>query len=114
MRRGKEIAQGSHASMEFIIAHLRSAERERVVEVNLDQTEISWIRTGTKKICLQVSNEHELMEAHQNALTHGLRSHLVRDSGKTEFGGVPTFTACAIGPNFSDEIDKITEALKLY
>ncbi|MFC1681606.1 peptidyl-tRNA hydrolase [Pseudomonadota bacterium] len=44
----------------------------------------------------------------------GLRSYLIRDSGRTEFGGVPTLTACAIGPDDSDKIDAVTKDLKLY
>ena len=114
MRRGKEIAQGSHASMEFLVSRLRSAEQAGVVNLELESSEISWLREGTRKICLQVSSEQQLLDIHEKALGHGLKSHLIRDSGKTEFGGIPTLTACAIGPDSSDEIDAVTGDLGLY
>jgi PTH2 family peptidyl-tRNA hydrolase len=38
---------------------------------------------------------------------------LIIDSGKTEFGGVPTKTCLAIGPDYSEKIDKVTGNLKL-
>ncbi len=34
-------------------------------------------------------------------------THLVTDSGLTEFKGVPTNTCIAIGPDFEDRIDVI-------
>lgn len=109
MRRGKEIAQGSHASMEFIVRQLRD---QGVVE--LDQITLQWISNGAAKVCLQVSSEEDLVLFHQKALEAGLQSNLIRDSGRTEFGGVPTLTSCGIGPNYEDDIDQITGGLSLY
>lgn len=114
MRRGKEIAQGSHASMEFIVARLRHMNHVRVATIELDQEEQTWIGEGMAKVCLQVASEQELLDCHQTALNRNLRSHLIRDSGRTEFGGTPTLTACAIGPNESTEIDAVTGGLDLY
>ncbi len=37
----------------------------------------------------------------------------IRGGALTEFGGVPTLTACAVGPWWSDEVDRITGHLKL-
>ena len=54
------------------------------------------------------------MTHHRQALEQGLTSHLIRDSGRTEFGGVPTLTACAIGPDEGTRIDQVTGDLKLY
>tara|TARA_Y100000310_G_C20530244_1_gene738066 strand:- start:128 stop:259 length:132 start_codon:yes stop_codon:yes gene_type:complete len=34
---------------------------------------------------------------------------MITDAGNTEFGGIPTNTAVAVGPAKSDEIDKITK-----
>lgn len=51
---------------------------------------------------------------HRKALTLGLKSHLIRDSGRTEFGGVPTLTACAIGPDPAEQIDEVTGSLEPY
>ena len=44
----------------------------------------------------------------QLARDAGLPTALIRDAGHTEFGGVPTLTACAIGPARVEDIDPIT------
>jgi PTH2 family peptidyl-tRNA hydrolase len=106
MRRGKEIAQGAHASMAFLIRNnLRSAPTESFE---------GWLDSGQTKICLQIHSEEELLELHEKARKMGLRSHYITDAGRTEFNGVPTITSLAIGPNKSEDIDKVTGHLKLY
>jgi len=117
MRRGKEIAQGSHASMDFLVSPLRSmlkASTDTRCTVEITEVEKIWMIVGMAKICLQVSGEAELLSFHEKALNAGLKSHLIRDSGRTEFGGVPTYTACAIGPDHSAVIDAVTGGLVLY
>ena len=116
MRRGKEIAQGSHASMEFLIDPLRTGLRADGVAVPLTLTtqEAAWIVHGAAKICLQVASEADLVSCHQAALAKGLKSYLIRDSGRTEFHGEPTLTACAIGPDEAARIDEVTGGLTLY
>jgi peptidyl-tRNA hydrolase, PTH2 family len=54
------------------------------------------------------------VDLHEAALARGLRSHLIRDSGRTEFSGVPTLTALAIGPDIADTIDQVTGHLTIY
>ena len=71
MRRGKEIAQGSHASMQFLTeqinAHLNSdalpLENHQSLQtrVNLSVTEANWINEGMAKVCLRVDSEEELL-----------------------------------------------------
>ena len=114
MRRGKEIAQGSHASSEFLIKKLRSTQEGAVAMLRLRKPEVEWIQKGMAKVCLKVNSEEELLQCHERAKEAGLSSHLIRDSGRTEFGGVPTYTACAIGPELSKNIDHITGHLQLY
>ncbi|MCP4286921.1 MAG: aminoacyl-tRNA hydrolase [Gammaproteobacteria bacterium] len=115
MRRGKEIAQGSHAAMEFLVSRLRPGlDGGATINVNLDEVERFWIIHGMAKVCLQVSSEQALIDCHQKAILQGLESHLIRDSGRTEFGGVPTYTACAIGPDEASRIDQVTGDLSLY
>ena len=115
MRRGKEIAQGSHASMAFMVRRMRSVPLlKRRVSLALNDAEMYWITKGMAKVCLKVNSEEELMAHHEKALAAGLESHLIRDSGKTEFNGVPTVTACAIGPDEPERIDAITGELSLY
>lgn len=110
MRRGKEIAQGSHASMAFLT---------RQLDGNNDKVKISdeareWMENSFTKICLQIEGEKELMEIFQAAKEKKLEVHLVTDAGLTEFNGVPTNTCIAIGPNYSDKIDEVTGHLKPY
>lgn len=110
MRRGKEIAQGSHASMAFLFDKLGF---EKPMS-SLSNEEIEWIKGSFTKVCLQVNSEEELLLLHNKALQEKLTSYLITDSGFTEFSGRPTVTAIAIGPHESEKIDKITSKLRLY
>ena len=56
----------------------------------------------------------ELKEIEAQAKEANLEVHLIVDSGRTEFNGVPTPTCLAIGPDEADKIDEITGGLKLY
>lgn len=118
MRRGKEIAQGSHASMAFLVAQLTSTDfnesQTQDFTIRLTNVEKTWLARGMAKICLRVNSEQDLLHYHQQALAAGLTSHLIQDSGRTEFKGQPTYTACAIGPNDSQQIDAITGELVPY
>jgi len=115
MRRGKEIAQGSHASMEFLMGEIRRklSENEEI-KIELNELEKTWIAGGMAKICLRVNSEEELLALHEKALRKGLKSALIQDSGRTEFGGRPTLTSCAIGPDRAETLDEITGDLTLY
>ncbi|MGZ3473591.1 MAG: aminoacyl-tRNA hydrolase [Polyangiales bacterium] len=111
MRRGKEIAQGSHASMAFLTERLRIAHG---AAPHLSDVEREWLFAHCAKICVRVDSEAELLDVHHKARAAGLESHLIRDAGHTEFGGVPTLTACAVGPDEAERIDPITSSLTLY
>ncbi len=121
MRRGKEIAQGGHASMKFLAQKIRDVQNNRVTSmagehfpIFLSAPEEAWLLGKFAKICVRVDTEEELLAIHQKALDAGLVSCLVTDSGKTEFDGVPTNTCIAIGPDEAEKIDVITGNLKLY
>ena len=115
MRRGKEIAQGSHASLAFLSEQIiKSLKDGGPVIVGLDEAARKWLTTGPTKVCLQVRSEDQLVDCHKTTLALGLKSHLVRDAGHTEFGGVSTLTACAIGPDYSHVIDQVTGGLQRY
>lgn len=116
MRRGKEIAQGSHASMAFLVETvIRACDpltgRGSVV---FDAVALAWMTTSNRKVTLQARSEEELFGLHQKAIDAGLRSHLITDSGRTEFGGTPTITTLAIGPDLAASIDEITGHLTIY
>jgi PTH2 family peptidyl-tRNA hydrolase len=105
MRRGKEVSQGAHASIAFL---LKGGGSPFDAETKL------WVQEGQTKITLQTNSEEELNELHEKAKELGLRSHLITDAGRTEFNGVPTKTCLAIGPNRASDVDEITGNLKLY
>lgn len=107
MRRGKEIAQASHASSAFL--SLRALTEEKITKIQKE-----WLKGDHTKICLCVNSEEELFRIHEEAIDLGIESHLVRDLGKTEFKGQITPTCCAIGPDYAHKIDKITKDLKCY
>lgn len=115
MSRGKEIAQGAHASIKFISDRLRKSTLiDTCFQLTLSKIEQDWIYGVFAKICLQVNSEAELLEIHNKAQEAGLISSIIEDSGKTVFHGVPTYTCLAIGPDESQKIDSITGHLKLY
>ncbi len=118
MRRGKCVAQGCHASLKVIIDNNLNHDwldeqtgdaKEMGVEAAFD-----WLNGSFTKICVVVNSEEELLKVYNEAKDKGLFCSLIQDAGLTEFGGVPTYTCCAVGPNWDDEIDPITKDLKLY
>lgn len=113
MRRGKEIAQGSHASQAWLLKRFKGGD-EDTSYVRLNSLEREWLDSGTKKIVLQVESETDIVNLHDHAKQLGLEANLIVDHGLTEFGGVPTITALAIGPAKDEAIDSITGKLKLY
>lgn len=109
MRRGKEISQGAHAAMMWLIER---ANRPHICSFSYDESE--WMNGLFTKVTVQVDSEKELLDIYNKAKEQGLTAYYVTDVGKTEFGGVPTITALAIGPNESEKIDLVTKELKLY
>lgn len=114
MRKGKMVAQGAHASVQVSIK-LYSEIHDH--DSNLDETTVKnfldWINGLQTKVCVGVSSEQELGTIYAAARSAGLPCSIITDAGKTEFGGVPTKTAVAIGPAEASEIDKITGHLSL-
>jgi PTH2 family peptidyl-tRNA hydrolase len=107
MRRGKEIAQGAHASMIWLALRIRQPG------YIFTETERRWLDGAFTKVCVRVDSEAELRAVVQKAKEAGVMAHFCVDAGRTEFHGVPTPTCCAIGPDFADRIDPITGHLKL-
>lgn len=107
MRRGKENVQAAHASMGWLATRVRDAV------TMLSAAEAQWLNGGTKKICVQVESEEELIKIFTEAQKAKLMVHLVTDAGLTEFAG-PTKTCLAIGPDYAEKIDPVTGDLKTY
>lgn len=124
MRRGKEIAQGAHASIAFMTDRLFQWGAPGRIDNHVDQkymavgffteTEVEWMRGNFRKICCVVNSEDELRELADKAKAAGLVCEMIEDTGLTEFGGVPTLTALAIGPDTDEKMDPVTGHLKLY
>lgn len=102
MGKGKIAAQACHASIESFI-HAQKICPNIVKE---------WLRSGQKKVVLKVNSEKELLEVFKNANIEGLPCSLIRDAGRTQIEP-GTITAVGIGPEKEDNINKITEKLKL-
>ena len=134
MRKGKMIAQGSHASMKVLLDERWSApvwEKQvlgpqeatwslaeipgahRSYLIGLDDAKYEWLTGLFTKICVQVGSKEELLALLQKAQECHLPCALIEDSGLTEFHGNKTATCIAIGPADAEVIDKITGHLKL-
>ena len=111
MRRGKQIAQGAHASMAFLTRRLQS--RSSICMDDFSPNEQTWIAGSFAKVCVRCNSEQELMTIHDKAIEMGLEVHLITDSGRTEFHGQPTRTCLAIGPDDASKIDQVTGHLEL-
>ncbi len=111
MRKGKMIAQGAHASMRAVLALGRLEDGRWVIP--LDERLEPWLLGRFKKVCVYVNSEAELLALHAQAEAAGLINALIQDAGLTEFGGVPTYTAIAVGPDRADRVDAITGTLPL-
>ena len=107
MRRGKEIAQGAHASMIWLALSIRQPG------YTFTEAERRWLDGAFTKVCVRVDSEEELLAVVQKAKEAGVLVQLCVDAGRTEFHGVPTPTCCAVGPDFPDRIDPITGHLRL-
>ena len=116
MRRGKEIAQGAHASTAWLADRVLQgfSPNGTVDHLALSAAERSWLRSSFRKVTVKVNSEEELLAVYQAALEAGLVVHLVTDRGLTEFGGVPTRTCLAVGPDYDDLVDPVTGGLELY
>lgn len=118
MRKGKMIAQGSHASVGVVLGILHPDTNPIEWDRGKMTTEqgraiTSWLEGQFSKICVYVESEDQLMEIYKKAILANLPVKLITDSGKTEFHGNPTRTCLAIGPAWSKDIDAITGNLKL-
>jgi PTH2 family peptidyl-tRNA hydrolase len=115
MRRGKEIAQGAHAAMAWLSRRLAWDEGVATPEVScFSAPERQWLGGEFTKIVCVVDSLGELHEVLAAARLAAVEAHEMVDSGHTEFRMVPTVTCIAIGPDYADRIDPITQHLKLY
>lgn len=120
MRAGKLAAQVAHASVAALLSnahshvHVTESAANPALVIPLDPDLQAWLSGQFKKICVYVQSEEELLSFHEKALNTGMRCALIRDNGLTEFGGVPTYTALAVGPHPKARLDPLTGQLPLY
>lgn len=120
MRKGKMIAQGAHTPMKMLcdnygsIVQHEDGDEEYVIRIpkKTDPYVFAWMTEIFKKIVVK-GELSDLITAFQEAKMEGIPCTLIEDKGLTEFGGNVTITACAIGPDDPEKIDKITGHLNL-
>lgn len=117
MRKGKMVSMGSHASMLSLVSHLHIDTIDKKSHIgtiiDIDSPLALWLSGSFAKITLGCNSEEELFELYNKAKSMNIPVVMITDNGVTEFNGVKTNTAIAIGPYHKDEIDKITKDLKL-
>jgi PTH2 family peptidyl-tRNA hydrolase len=123
LRRGKECSQSAHAAMIWLVERLgfRAGFFKRlwiafkfIFLLNFSKEEVTWLTGSFTKICVRVNSEQELLSIVEQAKNRGIVAKVVTDAGRTEFHGVPTVTACALGPDESGKINEVTGHLELY
>jgi PTH2 family peptidyl-tRNA hydrolase len=113
MRKGKLVAQGAHASLGAILQQCKQDGDKLILDLN-DERMAPWLTGRFKKICVYVNSEEELLSLYAQARLSDMVCSLITDAGLTEFNGVPTKTAVAIGPDREDKIDAICKHLPLF
>ncbi len=99
MPKGKLAVQCSHAAVESAL----NSDKNKVKE---------WLNEGAKKIVLKAEDEKELLKYNKLAKDSGLKTALIKDSGKTFFKK-PTITCLGIGPDDENKIDRVSGSLKM-
>lgn len=121
MRKGKMVAQGAHASMKVLLDLMKSEISSdysdnlevRTLDLPNESALKNWLNGIFTKVCVSVDSEEELVGIYELAKELSIPCSMIIDAGLTEFGGVPTKTAVAIGPDWEDRINELTRHLKL-
>lgn len=122
VRSGKLMSQTAHAAMMWLSRRVQAIwEREEVnvlgedmgpISGRFSEAEKAWLKGSFAKIVVAVDSEAELRRLVALAWSRNLQAEICTDNGSTEFGGVPTVTCAAIGPDFAEKIDEVTGSLK--
>jgi len=110
---GKLMAQCCHASMAAATSNYLVDNGDLVWDYIPPKEVREWLRNDFTKICVWANNEEDLLDVYMRARQANLPCSLIKDSGRTVFKGIPTFTTVAVGPGDITEIDKITGHLRL-
>jgi PTH2 family peptidyl-tRNA hydrolase len=112
MRKGKMAAQAAHASMKVFFDRMYSMDTERFI-LNVTPEMKDWIQGRFTKIVVGVPSLEKLIQVKSEAEAVGIPCALIEDCGVTEFHGVTTATAVAVGPAEATIVDRITGDLTL-
>ena len=117
-RLGKMAAQAAHASMKVFFDRCYSAGANHPCtfgpEKDWDWSVVkSWVEGTFTKVVVGCESAQELLDLQQRAQAMKLPCALIQDVGTTEFHGQATWTALAIGPALSEQLDPVTGHLKL-
>lgn len=119
MRKGKMAAQAAHASMKVFFDAgdtIMCVEPKSIswrLDIPLTLPMSKWVRGKFGKVVVGCNSEEELLDLARQAEEANIPHALIQDEGRTEFHGVKTYTALAIGPDDPEKIDLITGALQL-
>ena len=124
-RAGKIASQVAHASMKVILDMMQRKHLVYPVGTGMQESvELSlmmdkgtpiyeWLNGSFAKIVLYVEFEDAIHALANRCHFMKIPCAVITDAGKTEFHGEPTVTCIAIGPDYSEKIDKITGDLPL-
>lgn len=116
-RTRRVIVQGAHASLMWLsLALAHRPEDDCDDSLVLRRTTMAgegWREGRFTKVCVGVDSEEELRAVIEKARSLDVNVNECVDAGLTEFGGVPTLTCCAVGPDRNEKIDAVTGELKL-
>jgi peptidyl-tRNA hydrolase, PTH2 family len=117
MRKGKMCSQAAHASLAIFFNRLQAVNSEAYQldsSSNWNWSAVKeWIEGAFTKITVSCNSEQEMLDLYEQAEDAGLPVSIIYDNGNTEFRGVKTLTAIAIGPDHAEFIDPITGHLQL-
>jgi len=109
MRKGKMCAQCAHASLGSVTQYIGTDFIFRPPEIMRE-----WLYDGPfTKIVVGCKDEEELIQLTKKCDELNIINCLIRDAGRTEFHGEPTYTVLAVGPGRSEDIDQVTGHLSL-
>ena len=104
-RKGKYMAQAGHAVLKAFLDKADFPTKDYDEDWNLKHYNMTmnvppeiyeWITGQQTKIAVSVDSEAELLDIYTKAKDEDLWCSLIQDAGKTEFHGVPTYTAVSI------------------
>lgn len=119
MRKGKLAAQAAHASMKVFFDRIEEIYPDasmhkpyKILLQDITPQMKEWVEGRFTKVVVGCESEEELFKLKIKAEDNNVPVSLIKDAGLTEFKE-PTYTCIAIGPDYSEAVDKITSELKL-